>query len=149
MRFAGRSLKSLEFVIGKYLGMIASVSAIMLIMTGVFMLVMAVSNTPIHGTIFTSVYLSVIEVAMVTALMTFFSSFTSPMLSSFFTICIFGAGHLSKDLLEFAERFTGAAPKFFAHVAYYLLPKLGLFNVREEAVHGLTLPAGYHTTEIQ
>ena len=79
----------------------------------------------------------------VTTVINTVSSFTSPVLASFFTICTAAAGHLSKDLLAFADRMDAAVPNFLAHVAYYSLPNLGLFNIREEAVHGLVLPDGF------
>lgn len=138
-----KPVSRVEFIMGKYIGTIASVSAVMLIMTCLFMLVMLMSHTPIHGMIFTAIYLSVLEVAMVTALMTLFSSFTSPMLCAFFTLCIFVCGHLSKDLLEFAEVFGGAGFKVAAQIGYYVLPNFSFLNVRTEAVHALPLPDGY------
>ncbi|MCZ6766650.1 MAG: ABC transporter permease subunit [bacterium] len=138
-----KPVSRIEFIMGKYVGTIVSVSAVMLIMACVFMLVMVTSNTPIHGMIFTSVYLSVLEMGMVTALMTLFSSFTSPMLCAFFTVCIFVCGHLSKNLLEFAEVFGGAGFKLVAQIGYYVLPNFSFLNVRTEAVHALPLPDGY------
>jgi ABC-type transport system involved in multi-copper enzyme maturation permease subunit len=131
-----------DFVIGKWAGTVFTVVMVMALMTAVYALVMLLSGAEFTKNIFWAVYLSMLEIALIAAVLSFFSSFTSPVLSSFFTICTAAAGHLSKDLLEFAERFSGAAPKFFANAAYYLLPNLGLFNVRQEAVHGLTLTDG-------
>ncbi|MEJ2721949.1 MAG: hypothetical protein P8181_12550, partial [bacterium] len=99
--------------------------------------------TPFNTMILASVYLSVLEVALVTAVLSFFSSFTSPLLSSLFTLCVLIAGHLSTDLLEFAEHFGGVGLKIVASAGYYLLPNLSLFNVRAEAVHGLPLMDGF------
>ncbi|MGD8413822.1 MAG: ABC transporter permease, partial [Candidatus Latescibacterota bacterium] len=132
-----------DFVIGKWVGTVLTVVMVMLMMAVVYLFVMWLSGAEFSANIFWAIYLSMLEIALIAAVLSFFSSFTSPVLASFFTICMAAAGHLSKDLLEFADRFTGAAPKFFAHAAYYLLPNLGLFNVRQEAVHGLTLPDGF------
>lgn len=132
-----------DFVLGKWIGTVLTVALVMVLMASVYMLVMWISGAAFSKTIFWAIYLSVFEIALVAAVLSFYSSFTSPILASFFTICTAAAGHLSKDLLEFAERFTGALPKFFANAAYYLLPNLGLFNIREEAVHGLPLPDGF------
>jgi ABC-type transport system involved in multi-copper enzyme maturation permease subunit len=132
-----------DFVIGKWAGTVATVVLVMGLMTVVYTLVMWLSGAAFTKNVFWAVYLSMFEIALVAAVLSFFSSFTSPVLASFFTICAVAAGHLSNDLLEFADRFTGAMPKFFANAAYYLLPNLGLFNVRQEAVHGLPLPDGF------
>ncbi len=80
---------------------------------------------------------------MVTAVMTFFSTFTSPLLSALFTLCVVVSGHLSADLFEFARHFGGAGFNVVSSVAYYVLPNLSLFNVRSEAVHGLPLMDQY------
>lgn len=132
-----------DFVIGKWMGTVSTVILVMLLMTAVYTMVMWLAGAEFSRNVFWAVYLSMLEIALIASVLSFFSSFTSPVLSSFFTICLAVAGHLSNDLLAFADRFTGAAPKFFASAAYYLLPNLGLFNVRQEAVHGLPLPEGF------
>jgi ABC-type transport system involved in multi-copper enzyme maturation permease subunit len=132
-----------DFVIGKWVGTVLTVIMVMLMMAVVYVFVMWISGVVLSENIFWAIYLSMIEIAVVAAVLSFFSSFTSPVLASFFTICMAAAGHLSKDLLAFADKFSGAAPKLFATAAYYLLPNLGLFNVREEAVHSLKLPDGF------
>jgi ABC-type transport system involved in multi-copper enzyme maturation permease subunit len=132
-----------DFVVGKWIGTVLTVTLVMALMAVVYTLVMWIGGAAFSKTIFWAIYLSVFEIAIVAAVLSFFSSFTSPILASFFTICTAAAGHLSKDLLAFAERFDGATPKFFANAAYYLLPNLGLFNIREEAVHSLPLAEGF------
>jgi hypothetical protein len=93
--------------------------------------------------IFAAVFLSALEVAVVTAVMTLFSTFTSPLLSALFTLCVVVSGHLSADLFEFSQHFGGAGFNVASSVAYYVLPNLSLFNVRSEAVHGLPLMDQY------
>lgn len=132
-----------DFVLGKWVGTVLTVVMVMMMMAVVYLFVMWLSGAAFSVNIFWAIYLSMFEIGLVAAVLSLFSSFTSPVLASFFTICVAAAGNLSKDLLDFADRFTGAVPKFFAQTAYYLLPNLGLFNVREEAVHGLTLPEGF------
>jgi hypothetical protein len=63
-------------------------------------------------------------------------------LGSFFTIACVVAGHFSVDLLEFANRFAGTAPKIIVTGIYYLLPNLGLVSLRSEAAHALAIPPG-------
>jgi Cu-processing system permease protein len=132
-----------DFVLGKWVGTVLTVVMVMALMAAVYMMVMWISGAAFTNTIFLSIYLSMFEIAVVAAVLSFFSSFTSPILASFFTICSAAAGHLSKDLLAFADRVDAVLPKFLAQVAYYTLPNLGLFNVRQEAVHGLVLPEGF------
>ena len=132
-----------DFVLGKYTGTVLTVAMVMILMAVIYVGVMLISGTAFNENIFWAIYLSIMEAALVTSILTFFSSFSSPVLSSFFTICVVVSGHLSKDLLEFAERFAGGVPQFVAKVAFYTRPNLGLFNRRSEAVHNLMLPEGF------
>ncbi len=132
-----------DFVIGKYAGTVLTVALVMVLMAGVHLFVMWLGGARFTENVFWAIYLSVVEIAVVAAVLTFFSSFTSPVLASFFTICTAVSGHLSNDLLDFADRFSQALPQISAKAAYYLLPNLGLFNVRQEAVHDLPLPDGF------
>jgi len=132
-----------DWVLGKYAGTLLTVALVIISMALIHMIVMKVSGAPITENFFWAVYLTVLEAGVVTAILTLFSSYSSPVLASFFTICAVVTGHLSNDLLAFAERFSGAVPKVVATAAYYLLPNLGLFNVRSEAVHSLMLPDGF------
>jgi ABC-type transport system involved in multi-copper enzyme maturation permease subunit len=138
-----KPLSRVDFLIGKYLGTLLAIAMVMISMALVYSLVMLISHTDFNRAIFLAMYFSIIEVALITAVMTFFSSFTSPLLSSFFTICVFISGHLSKDLLSFAEHFGNATFHIVAKGAFFLLPNLSLFNIRPEAVHQLPLPEGY------
>jgi Cu-processing system permease protein len=132
-----------DFILGKYAGTVLTVATVMLLMASLCLGVIKMSGGALSANIFWAIYLSIIEMAMVTALLSLFSSFTSPILSSFFTICVVVAGHMSKDLLAFADRFSAALPKAIATGVYYVLPNFNLFNVRSEAVHGLQLPEGF------
>jgi ABC-type transport system involved in multi-copper enzyme maturation permease subunit len=138
-----KPVSRVDFVVGKFLGTWVTVLLVMGCMTGVYFGVMLVSRTAFNGVIFAAVFLAGLEVAVVTAVMTLFSTFTSPLLSAVFTICVVVSGHLSSDLFEFAERFGGAGFHLVSSVAYYVLPNLALFNVRSEAVHGLPLMDQY------
>ncbi len=138
-----KPISRVEFVLGKYAGTLAMVSIVVILMAAVHMLVIVVSGADVTRNMFTAVYLTLLEGAVVTALLTLFSSFSSPVMGSLFTISCVVAGHFSSDLLTFAERMAGAAPKIVATAAYYVLPNLELLNARAEAVHGLALPNGF------
>lgn len=138
-----KPISRVEFLLGKYAGTVATVSAVILLMAAVHLLVVALSGAAITKTLGIAMYLTLLEGALVTALLTLFASFSSPVLGSFFTIACVVAGHFSGDLLAFAERFGGTVPRMVATGAYYLLPNLELLNARTEAVHHLPLPEGF------
>jgi ABC-type transport system involved in multi-copper enzyme maturation permease subunit len=141
-----KPISRVDFILGKYVGTVLTIWMVMVVMTLVYFFVALLSQSALHQTIFVAIYLSAVEIALITAVMTFFSSFTTPLLSSFFTLCVFIAGHLSRDLLAFADHFGHAFLKTTTSVGYYVLPNLALFNVRPEAVHNLPLMDRYSST---
>jgi hypothetical protein len=132
-----------DFILGKYLGTLATACLVIVLMAAVHMGVVALAGAKVTATMVWAVYMTLLEAALVTALLTLFSCFTSPVLGSFFTIACVVAGHFSADLLDFANRFgSSGAPKVLATGVYYLLPNLGLVSLRAEAVHNLGIPQG-------
>jgi ABC-type transport system involved in multi-copper enzyme maturation permease subunit len=141
-----RPVSRVDFVIGKYFGTVITIVMVMFLMAMLYALIAVISGTALNAMAFRAMYLSVIEVALLTAVMSFFSSFSTPMLSAFFTLCVFVSGHLSKDLFQFADHVGGVGFKIVSSVAYYVLPNLALFNIRSEAVHDLPLMDGYSSS---
>lgn len=141
-----RPVSRVDFVLGKYFGTVVTIVMVMCLMAGLYSLIALASGTTLNGMMFRAMYLSVVEVALLTAVMSFFSSFSTPMLSAFFTLCVFVSGHLSKDLFEFADHVGAGGFKFVSKVAYYALPNLALFNIRSEAVHDLPLMDNYSSS---
>ena len=137
-----RPVSRVEFIVGKYLGTLLTTCMVIILMAAVHMLVVALSGAKITTTMLWAVYMTMLEAGLVTALLTLFSCFTSPLLSSFFTIACVVCGHFSADLLDYANRFTDAAPQLALKGIYYLLPNLGLVTLRTEAVHNLSIPNG-------
>jgi hypothetical protein len=78
-----------------------------------------------------------LELLVITAVATLFSSFTTPTLSAIFTLSIFFIGHLSADLKVFGARFGGPISQFFIDFLYYLLPNLRHFHFEHLLVHRL------------
>jgi ABC-type transport system involved in multi-copper enzyme maturation permease subunit len=138
-----KPITRVDFVLGKYLGTAATVCLVIVLMAAVHMLVVFLTGARVTGNMLVAVYLTMLEAGLVTALLTLFASFSSPVLGSFFTVACVVCGHFSSDLLAFAERVGGVVPRAVATGAYYLLPNLELLNVRSEAVHNLVLPEGF------
>jgi hypothetical protein len=90
-----------------------------------------------------AVVLTFVELAIVTAVALFFSTFSSPMLSAAFTFGIFVAGRFSADLRNFNDVVESPAAAWLARLLYWLLPNLAPYDVRTQVVHGLPVPAGY------
>lgn len=138
-----KPISRFEYLVGRYVGTVTTIAIVMVVMALVYLGVMWASRTTVTQTMLQAMYLSVIEIALLTSVLTFFSTFSSPVLCSFFTLCVFISGHLSKDLLAFAEHFGSPPLQVMSTVFYYVLPNMSLFDIRSEAVHGIPLMNQY------
>jgi Cu-processing system permease protein len=87
--------------------------------------------------------LTFIELAIVTAIALFFSTFSTPMLSAALTFGLFVAGRFSADLRNFNQVVESPAAARLAEALYWVLPNLAPFDVRSQVVHGQPVPLGY------
>jgi ABC-type transport system involved in multi-copper enzyme maturation permease subunit len=130
------------FLAGKLAGVVLAIALVFAVMTAVMLATVALGKGILRPAVFASVYLSFLETGVVCSIVMLFSTFTTPMLTSFFALCIFAAGSMSGDLRVFASKFGGGGMKLAADALYFLLPNLKVFNLRHEAVHGLPFAAG-------
>ncbi len=126
-----------EFILGKFSGIVMALTLLMAGMIIVMSVMVLIGRGQITGAVILAAIFSILEMVVMSAVVIFFSTFTSPILTSFFSICFFVAGSLSSDLMVFADRFGGTAMKYCTKVLYYALPNLRIFNLRNEAVHDL------------
>ena len=92
-----------EFLVGKFAGLLLTLVVNTSLMTlGLGLALYSVSKKFEQGdaTILVAVYFILLELALVTALALFFSCFTSPMLSTLYTLGIYIAGVFAPGILE-------------------------------------------------
>jgi ABC-type transport system involved in multi-copper enzyme maturation permease subunit len=128
-----------QFILGKYLGLVMVLAVNLSIMTGVFYLLLILKGWMDLG-ITRAVVLIFVELLLVTAIAILFSSFSTPILSSLFTVTCYVIGHLSWGLLMLADRIQGSLGPALCRVLYWVLPNLEALNVKGMVVHGETVP---------
>ena len=147
-----------EFIVGKYVGLVATLAANLAVMTAAFYAVLLYMNVTASATVHAgwtapaldprlliAVGLIFAELMLVTALALFFSTFSSPLLSALLTIGLWVAGHFNTDLRNFENVLDVAPVAWMARGLYYVLPNLAPFNVKAEAVYGMPI-AWSHVT---
>jgi ABC-type transport system involved in multi-copper enzyme maturation permease subunit len=87
-----------------------------------------------------------IELLVMAAAAVFFSSFTTPILASAFSLSLFLIGHLVGSLQTFAQRTNSGLARAVTLAAYKVLPDLELFNLKAQAANGLPVPPGATST---
>jgi ABC-type transport system involved in multi-copper enzyme maturation permease subunit len=132
-----RPVSRSQYLIGKFFGVVLAITLMVAVMTVFMVLAVTLGGGGLRPAVFAALYLSLLEMMVMCAVVVFFSTFTTPVLTSFFSLCFFVAGSLSNDLREFAQKLGGAFMKYVMEIFYYLLPNLKVFNLRHEAVHNL------------
>lgn len=133
-----------EFLVGKFGGLLLTLVVNTSLMTvGLAAALFYVSRRfqRSDAAILVAIYFIVLELALVTALALFFSCFSSPMLSTLFTLGIYITGMFSQDIREFGVVTQNPVILALTRVLYYLLPNFHNFNGIAAAAHGDTIPA--------
>jgi ABC-type transport system involved in multi-copper enzyme maturation permease subunit len=127
-----------EFVVGKTLGLCATLAVTTAIMA---LVLFAVHKGYRYGGkaeagILVSACGIYMELVVLTCVASLFSTFTTPVLSAMFTLSIFLIGHISRDLLFFGSRTKSEILHWTAQALYYALPNLEYFNWKNDVVYG-------------
>ncbi|HKV05299.1 MAG TPA: ABC transporter permease [Candidatus Acidoferrales bacterium] len=132
-----------EFLFGKYTGLLLTLVVNTSFMTlGLAAALFYVGHPFVRSdaTILVSVYFILLELALVTAVALFFSCFSSPMLSTLFTLGIYVTGVFAKDIRDVGELTHSATLKGVTTTLYYLVPNFHNFNAIATASHGEPVP---------
>lgn len=136
-----KPLSRAEFLLGKFAGLSLAIWMQMGVMVGTFALVSWLTGAPLHGGHVAAFVLLAAELALVVAIATFFSAFTTPMLASFFSVGVWLVGNLTRDLRDIGARSELASVRQATALLHRLLPDLGSFDLSIQASHGLALMA--------
>jgi len=138
-----RPIRRAQFILGKYLGLVMTLSVNMVVMVVVFFATLWLYRAPIHGVLVQAVGLIFVEVALMTAVALFFSTFSTSALSAMMTLGMFTIGHLTTDLKGIAENSRSEMVKAVANAVYYVFPNLEVLNVKGQAAMGVHVSYSY------
>src|SRR6202044_3335795 len=119
-----------QFLVGKYAGLLLTLLVNTLLMTAGLAAALFYVGRPFvkaDASILVAVYFILLELALLTALALFFSCFSSPMLSTLFTLGIYVAGFFSSDIREIGMVTHSPAMQTTARIMSYLLPNFRNF----------------------
>jgi Cu-processing system permease protein len=145
-----------QLVVAKYLGLMLTLAVNLTVMAAALYVVLfymdrtasdgvrASWETPaLDPAVVTAIFLIFVELALITGIAIFFSTFSSPLLSAALTFGFYVVGHFNADLRNFEKIVDSAPVAWLARVLYYVLPNLAPFDVKAQVVHGQAVPAGY------
>ena len=138
-----RPISRTQFIIGKYLGLVITLSVNMLVMVAVLLVTMLLYRVPVQASLFQATELMFVEVLVVTAMALCFSTFSSSALSAIMTIGLYATGHLTADMKGIAEKSQSEAVKALMTGLYYICPNLEALNIKGQAATGIPVTATY------
>ncbi|MCB1161147.1 MAG: ABC transporter permease [Candidatus Krumholzibacteriia bacterium] len=132
-----RPVSRQEYLIGRVMGLLG----VLALMVGgaalVYLLVAWATGVPPVGHLAVGLLYIVMEMSLLAGMVLLFSTFTGLVMTLFLALAMFAAGHLSADLLRFAELSHSAVIKGVALGAHWVLPHLELYRVRHDLVAGV------------
>ena len=132
-----KPLSRSEFLIGKYVGLVATIWLQMSIMVAAFVAISVATGSPLGAGHAAAFALIAVELALVVAVATLFSSFTTPMLASYFSVGVWLVGHTTRNLRDLGANSDSEAVQRMTGLLHRYLPDLESFNLTTEAAHGL------------
>jgi ABC-type transport system involved in multi-copper enzyme maturation permease subunit len=125
-----------EFVLGKYLGMTATLTVLVAIFAASTQLLFLLQGVAWTASVTKALVLAYAEVLVVAAIALFFSSFATPFLSGVFTAALFLFGRVTPEMRVAAETADSRWMRSIAEVAEKVIPDLHLFKVSGTEVAG-------------
>ena len=125
-----------SFIVGKFLGLGLTLLVALASMAAIFFLFLFIISGTFDAGVAIYFLLLYFELLIITSISLLFSSFSTPILSSIFTITIFLVGHILWTFNQFKQYLVKPAPKILAYFFYYILPNLDKFNIKNAVVMG-------------
>jgi ABC-type transport system involved in multi-copper enzyme maturation permease subunit len=146
-----------ELILGKYLGLVGTLCVNLAVMALAYYVVLAyigwtlspaaLKAAPAPATdprLLLAVVMIGFELALVTAVALFWSTFSSnALLSAGLTLAIYVAGQFGADLKNFEQVVESPVAGMVGRGLYYLLPNFAAFDIKAEVVHALPIEPAY------
>jgi ABC-type transport system involved in multi-copper enzyme maturation permease subunit len=145
-----------ELVLGKYLGLVLTLAVNLAVMAAAFYIVLAYMDWMTHEwtkrsweasatdpRMLKAFALIGVELALITAVAVFFSTFSSPFLSAALTMGVYVMGHFSADLRNMQMVVDSPVAVWIGRVLYYVVPNLAALDVKADVVHAQPVTLEY------
>ncbi len=130
-----------EFILGKFFGVFMLVAINVFFMSLVLIMVLYSKGLRVDIFLWKAVFFTFLELTLITAIATALSCLTTGIISATLTGFIYVMGHVV-GYLELLSRHAGTVfVKALLETFYRVLPDLDKFNIRNAAIHGISIPA--------
>jgi ABC-type transport system involved in multi-copper enzyme maturation permease subunit len=126
-----------SFILGKFLGLAFTLLVALLSMGMIFCLYIVIFSGSLDPMILVYFLYLYMELLIVTAISIVFSSFSTPILSSIFTLCLYIIGQVIWTYNLFRAKINSPVAKYLADFIYLIMPNFHKFNIKNEVVLNL------------
>ncbi len=132
-----------QFLVGKYLGILLTVAVELGFMSLIFLALLVLRDIAVTTTLVQALLLIYVQIAVVAAIATLFSAFSTPFLSGMMTASLFLLGNLHDAIVSFTDSHASQMVRAFMRVGELLIPNLSLFNLSREVTYDLPVSWSY------
>jgi ABC-type transport system involved in multi-copper enzyme maturation permease subunit len=129
-----------QFLLGKFFGLVITLLVMLVLMSVVFLILIYLHTFSFEWKILLAIAFIFLELCLLTAVALLFSCFSTPILSSLFSLSFYLIGHFAWGLETLIKKIDSGVWRFFAQAVYTFLPDLENFNFKTEVVHNLPIP---------
>jgi ABC-type transport system involved in multi-copper enzyme maturation permease subunit len=129
-----KPVQRFEFVLGKFLGGLATVFVMITAMGVVFLAVLYWQEKKFSPEMFQGVTMTFFQMMLLGAMAIFFSTFATPVVNFFLSFGIFIVGNLS-TVTESLTANKNPITKGLASIVHYAIPNFGNFNIQNKLIH--------------
>lgn len=139
-----RPITRMQYLIGKFLGTMITVSLGITVMAIAFGILIYSYQAHFDTFLAMTALFTILEVAIIAAIATTISTFTSPAITAVLTFIIYIAGTLKIGYFSgLIQQSTNGFSKLVCTVLYHILPNLECFDLKTSLVHHDAVPATY------
>src|SRR5438270_1836320 len=129
-----KPVQRFEFVLGKFLGGLATVFVMIVAMGVVFIGVLYWQEHALAPEMIKGVLMTFFQMMLLGAMAIFFSTFATPVVNFFLSFGIFIVGNMSV-VTESLTKNQNPLTKVVANIVHFLLPNFGNFNIQNKLIH--------------
>jgi ABC-type transport system involved in multi-copper enzyme maturation permease subunit len=129
-----------QFLLGKFFGLVITLLVMLSLMSLIFLVMVLLHSGQMAWGMFVALAFIFLEMCLITAVALLFSCFSTPILSSIFSLAFYLIGHVSWGLETLINKLSPGVGRTLARFFYIVIPDLENFNFKTEIVHHLPIP---------
>jgi len=139
-----KPIRRWQFLLGKFFGLALTLFVMILAMGIIFLAIVLLHTGKLDGRLLLAILFIFLELILITAVAILFSCFSTPILSSIFSLSFYLIGHLSWGLETLILRTRSGTARAAIRGLSAILPDLENFNFKTEVVHGLVVDPKFY-----